>query len=59
MGVGGWGLRFGAKGKAYNVSGNRGVLLTFEGDKTLLIGSLRADELAQAIRAGQRQRGRG
>jgi len=48
---GGWGLRFGPKGKAYNVSGNRGVLLTFTNEKTLLIGSLRAEELAQAIDA--------
>ena len=47
---GGWGLRCGPKGRAYNVSGNRGVLLTFGDGKTLLIGSRCADDLARAIR---------
>jgi hypothetical protein len=46
---GGWGMRCGRKGKAYNVSGNRGVLLTFTNGKRLLVGSQRADELATAI----------
>ena len=38
-------------GKAYNVSGNKGVLLTFGTGKTLMIGSQRPEELAAAIRA--------
>lgn len=52
---GGWGLRWGwTSGKAYNVSGNRGVQLVLEGGKKLLIGSQRADELALALdRASQ------
>ena len=52
---GGWGIRRGRRGWAYNVSGNRGVLLQLENEKTLLIGSQRPDELAAAIEA---QRGR-
>ncbi|NMC82652.1 MAG: hypothetical protein GYA63_07370 [Armatimonadetes bacterium] len=46
---GGWGLRYGKKGMAYNVSGNRGVLLEVEGSGNILIGSQRPDELAAAI----------
>lgn len=46
---GGWGIRYGRKGKAYNVSGNRGVQLELFRGKHLLIGSQRPDELAQAI----------
>lgn len=45
----GWGLRYGKKGMAYNVSGNRGVLLEVEGSGNILIGSQRPDELAAAI----------
>ena len=48
---GGWGIRYGGPGKAYNVSGNKGVLLTFGTGKTLMIGSQRPEELAAAIRA--------
>ncbi|HUU15695.1 MAG TPA: DUF6141 family protein [Sedimentisphaerales bacterium] len=49
---GGWGIRcsFG-KGKAYNVSGNKGVQLVFKNGKRLLIGSHRAEELEEAIRS--------
>ena len=46
---GGWGIRYGPKGKAYNVSGNRGVQLEFADGKKLLIGSQRPDELLDAI----------
>jgi len=46
---GGWGIRFGREGKAYNVWGNRGVRLTFSDGRKLLIGSQRADELVTAI----------
>ncbi len=50
---GGWGLRRGRNGSAYNVSGNRGVLLTFRDGTTLLLGSRRADELDAAIDRGR------
>jgi len=47
---GGWGIRFSMKhGRAYNVSGNRGVQLTLTDGKKVLIGSQRADELAAII----------
>jgi hypothetical protein len=46
---GGWGIRYGSKGKAYNVSGSRGVLLTMKNGKRLLLGSQRPDELCQWI----------
>ncbi len=47
---GGWGIRCSLrKGKAYNVSGNKGVQLVFNSGKRLLIGSQRAEELEKAI----------
>lgn len=46
---GGWGIRYGLKGRAYNVSGNRGVQLTLTNGKRILIGSQRPDELAAAL----------
>lgn len=48
---GGWGIRygFGNKGKAYNVSGNKGVQLVLKNGRKLLIGSQRPDELVAAI----------
>jgi len=50
---GGWGIRCGIfrKGKAYNVSGNKGVQLIFKDGGRLLIGSQRAEKLEEAIRA--------
>ncbi len=49
---GGWGIRCSLrKGKAYNVSGNKGVQLVFISGKQLLIGSQRAEELEEAIRS--------
>jgi len=51
---GGWGIKYGRAGKAYNVSGNRGVQLKLSSGKGLLIGSQRPEELAQAIQAGMR-----
>jgi len=46
---GGWGIRWGFKGKAYNVSGNRGVQLELMNGKRILIGSERPEELFYAI----------
>lgn len=46
---GGWGLRYGRSGKAYNVSGNLGVRLEFSAGAPLLIGSREPLELAAAI----------
>ena len=48
---GGWGIKcsFIGKGKAYNVSGNKGVQLVLTNGKKLLIGSQKTDELVAAI----------
>jgi hypothetical protein len=48
---GGWGIRYGSKGKAYNVSGSRGVRLELSNGKRLLIGSQRPEELSEAVAA--------
>ena len=47
---GGWGIKFGPSGKAYNVSGNEGVQLRLKNGSRLLIGSQNANVLADAIR---------
>lgn len=52
---GGWGIRYGFKGRAYNVSGNRGVQLELSGGKRLLIGSQRAEEFALAIETAKKR----
>ncbi len=46
---GGWGIRMTFKGKAYNVTGNRGVRLDFTNHRHLLIGSQHPEELEQSI----------
>ena len=46
---GGWGIRFSRKGRAYNVSGDRGVQLELTKGMPLLIGSQKPEELADAI----------
>jgi hypothetical protein len=47
---GGWGLRWRpGKGKAYNVSGRRGVQLHLAGGEELLVGSQRPEELSEAL----------
>lgn len=51
---GGWGVRIRYKGKAYNVSGDRGVQIELTNGDRLLIGSQRAVELWQAIPAEYR-----
>lgn len=48
---GGWGIRCGWKGRAYNVSGNRGVQLVFRDGRRVLIGSSQPSELEAAIRS--------
>ena len=48
---GGWGLRYGRHGKAYNVSGNWGVQLELASGERLLLGSQDADALSAAIRS--------
>lgn len=49
---GGWGIRYALKGKAYNVSGNRGLQLELKDGKRLLIGSQGPEAFLQAIQIG-------
>ena len=46
---GGWGIRYGVAGKAYNVSGSRGVQLHLIDGRHILIGSQKPDELTAAL----------
>lgn len=48
---GGWGLRLGlfGKGKAFNVSGNKGLQLEFTNNNKLLVGTKKPDELTEAL----------
>lgn len=47
---GGWGLRLGLNGKAYNVKGNKGLQLEFKTGKKLLIGTCKVHELDAVLR---------
>lgn len=42
---GGWGIRWGKAGTAYNISGNKGLQLEFTNGKKLLIGTQKPEEL--------------
>lgn len=48
---GGWGFRLGlfGKGKAYNVSGGEGLQLVYDKNKTLLLGTQKADEIKSVL----------
>jgi len=46
---GGWGIRFGAGGRAFNMRGNQGVQLVLRSGQRVLVGSERAEELAEVI----------
>lgn len=46
---GGWGIRYGRSGKAYNISGDQGVQLVLKTGKRILIGSQQSGRLAAAI----------
>ncbi len=46
---GGWGLRMGSGGMAYNVRGNMGLQLVLNGGKRLLIGTQKADVVAGVL----------
>lgn len=47
---GGWGLRLGPSGSAYNVSGNIGLQLVLRGNYKILIGTTNPDGLIDVIR---------
>lgn len=50
MEYGGWGIRWGPGGKAYNARGNRGVQLVLRSGERVLVGSQRPEELLGALR---------
>ena len=52
---GGWGIRYGFKGKAYNVSGNLGVKVHLSNGRNIIFGSLKYKELEQALKKIKRQ----
>ena len=52
---GGWGIRWGRSGKAYNAYGNMGVQLELTNGKRLLIGLQEADKLAEIINGSMKK----
>lgn len=46
---GGWGIRYGFKGKAYNVSGNKGVKIFLKNGSNIMFGSQKHKELSKAL----------
>ena len=47
---GGWGIKYGFKGKAYNVSGNKGVKIFLNNDTNIMFGSQRHNEFEKALK---------
>lgn len=52
MDYGGWGVRWSFAGWCYSVAGSRGVRITLADGRVVMIGSQRAEELAEAITRG-------
>lgn len=52
---GGWGIRYGFKGKAYNVSGNLGVKIHLTNGRNILFGSERHKEFEKALKQISKQ----
>lgn len=46
---GGWGIRFGFSGKAYNVKGNKGIQLKLKSGKKILFGTQNESEVQNVI----------
>ena len=46
---GGWGIRYGRKGRAYNIRGNMGLQIVRKNGKRILIGTRRPEEAANAL----------
>ena len=46
---GGWGIRFGWKGRAYNVSGNKGIQIKTKKGENILFGTQKPDEFLKAL----------
>jgi len=52
---GGWGIRYGFKGKAYNVRGNKGVKIFLKNGTNIMFGSQKHKELANALKVAKQQ----
>jgi len=52
---GGWGIKYGFKGKAYNVSGNKGVKIFLNNGTNIMFGSQKHSELAKALKMAKQQ----
>jgi hypothetical protein len=52
---GGWGIRYGASGKAYSVSGSRGVQLALLSRRNILLGSQKPEDLVLAVDRAKRR----
>ncbi|MDC0204333.1 hypothetical protein OAJ65_00895 [Flavobacteriales bacterium] len=52
---GGWGIRYGFKGKAYNMSGNKGVKIFLKNGSNIMFGSQKHKELAKALKVAKKQ----
>ena len=48
---GGWGIRYGKSGSAYNMRGNRGIQLELKNGKEFLIGTQQPEPFMQAVRS--------
>lgn len=48
---GGWGIRFGLNGKAYNIKGNKGIQLVLKSGKKILIGTQNETEAERVIQS--------
>jgi len=48
---GGWGIRFGRNGTAYNIRGNKGLQLYLTGGRKILIGTQKEAELQSAMKS--------
>lgn len=46
---GGWGIRMGRKGKAYNVGGREGIQIVFRDGKRLLIGTRKPEQFISTV----------
>ena len=52
---GGWGIRYGFKGKAYTVSRNKGVKVHLSNERNILFGSQKYKELEKVLRQIKKQ----
>ena len=48
---GGWGIKYGFKGKAYNVSGNKGVKIFLKNGLNIMFGSQKHKDLAKTLKS--------